>query len=154
MRFLRYLTEEYHTSLKIFGEQVPIFVNPSRKELQEIVKHHAANVRYIIDCKENLLYAWTAYSLTHYDVQHKVPNIPKINCLLVEAVFDSISGKLIDNIALGYESKDYDVGKWVKLNKKFLMKFIDNYQDFVQHMEIKQIGKFYYLKFENNKRNN
>lgn len=150
MRLLSYLNEEYHDSLKIFGEEIPIFVNPGRKELRELTYLHAANVRYIIDCKKNKLYAWTAYHLTHYDAQKKVKDMPRVDCLLVEAVFDNTTGKLIDNYALGYESEHYDIRKWVKSNRSFLMKFIDDYNFFTQHMEIKQIGRFHNLKYGNN----
>lgn len=58
MRFEKYLKEDFHDSVKIYGKMVDIFVNPSMKELKELDPKYG--YRFIIDSKKKKFYVWSA----------------------------------------------------------------------------------------------
>jgi hypothetical protein len=69
MKFKKYLQEEYETSLKpshyrISALEIPIFVNPNKKELRECGFH----VRYIIDFSKKKIYVWNGNNIVHWEV--------------------------------------------------------------------------------------
>lgn len=61
MRLLNYLQEEYETSIKVRNEQVPVFINPTRKEIDEI----KPSIRFIIDPLKRIIYTWNADLALH-----------------------------------------------------------------------------------------
>jgi hypothetical protein len=68
MKFLNYLQEEYETSVKVRGEQVPIFINPNNKEMREIGKES----RFIIDPISQKFYIWNANKALHDSIIKKL----------------------------------------------------------------------------------
>jgi|WetSurMetagenome_2_1015567.scaffolds.fasta_scaffold01454_4 hypothetical protein len=53
--------EEYETSIRVRNEEVPVFVNPSKKEFTEMGR----DVRFIINPVEKKIYCWSAGMALH-----------------------------------------------------------------------------------------
>jgi hypothetical protein len=66
MKFRKYLQEEYETSFKYGREQVPIYKNPSKKELVDIYsKERSIKFRFVIYFPKKEMYVWQAAKAIH-----------------------------------------------------------------------------------------
>jgi hypothetical protein len=62
MKFKHYIQEEYYDVLKDYsGNELPVFINPDKKEVRECGRH----IRFIIDLDHNQIYTWNAYKAIH-----------------------------------------------------------------------------------------
>lgn len=71
MRFLKYLQEEWIATRKRGKSSYPIFVNPDKSELTEIIKTSKwghGGVRFIADFKGKKVYVWDAGEEIHDSV--------------------------------------------------------------------------------------
>lgn len=76
MRLQRYLTEKYMDTLKqsYRGIQSEVFINPSKKELQEVIADNMS-MRFIIDFKHKKFYAFDV-KMFHETVMNAVKELP------------------------------------------------------------------------------
>lgn len=76
MRLLRYINEKYAFTTKpsmIFKRSVPIFVNPSRKEIREIISSSEGNtVRFSAFHHEQKVFMWDANLIIHDPVESEI----------------------------------------------------------------------------------
>lgn len=78
MRLIQYLTDEYVTSFKHYGNYVEIFKNPSRKEMLDASSTQGVtlsapgkNIRFFVDMKNHDLYVWSPNSY-HADAANAI----------------------------------------------------------------------------------
>lgn len=94
MKFLEYLQEKWVDDLKAkhrdyykkLGLLIPLFVNPSNKELREC----GSTIRFIIDFKKKKIYCWNGDQLVHWEVAKYLQDngvIPPGPEILAEPVF-------------------------------------------------------------------
>jgi len=60
MRLQSYLQEEYHSRVKVYNDTYEVFVNPSKKEMNEFKM-----IRFIGDIPKKKLYIWDAFGALH-----------------------------------------------------------------------------------------
>lgn len=75
MRLQKYLNDEYLDRYKLYGKSVEVFVNPSKKELKEIIEFEDKkknDIRFIADRKRKKVYAWNSLGGTHYDMWYRI----------------------------------------------------------------------------------
>lgn len=118
MRYLQYLQEDYEGIYPGgFGyEKVTVFVNPTRKEMLEVLKecNHDPELRFILDLKNKNLYIWNAWAKVH---QPMVEQLKLSGCIYKdEYTFGNakvVNGKLhgLTNMTYCTSSKKYD---WIE----------------------------------------
>jgi hypothetical protein len=59
MRLQSYLNEKFFDAMKHNGDIFEIFVNPSKKELKEVIAFSGHGYRFFIDFKKKNFYAWS-----------------------------------------------------------------------------------------------
>lgn len=75
MRLQQYLNDEYLGRYTLYGKSIEVFVNPSKKELKDIITidgKRKNDIRFIADRKKKKLYAWNSIGGIHYDIWYRI----------------------------------------------------------------------------------
>jgi hypothetical protein len=94
------LSEDYVTGKKFFGYYTELFVNPSRKEISDIINAskeytNIRELRFIADARANVrkVYIWNSYLVLHSGIKIEL-GYPSDNCpYLFEGTASIKSGK-------------------------------------------------------------
>ena len=79
MKFQQYLNEKFYNATKIWGHDVEIFVNPSKRELRDIQEKSPIGYRYIVDFDNKKIYYWHS-EVIHIDILQDFPRmVPQFN---------------------------------------------------------------------------
>jgi hypothetical protein len=68
-RLYNYINEEYAKSLKVRGNYIEVFKNPSRKEFNEIIGKDDVLRAFLVD---DDIYIWSVFGGLHYDIDKKM----------------------------------------------------------------------------------
>jgi hypothetical protein len=85
MRLLRYLQEEYETTLRSGDDPYTIYKNPTHDDFRELAKEirkggdSELSVRAFVDMEHKNIYAWDANRSLHYKVMRELSKTTNIS---------------------------------------------------------------------------
>jgi len=143
MRFQKYINEKYLNTVhqKFMNIDAEVFINPSRKELRELIDD-TGGYRFILDFKNKNMYAFTMdmfhetffkredFWMTWNQFWTNGKNIDKVFTGAVDGINNRVESDMM--IRFGMESYKY---------KKELQKLLDQNWSWVKHIDIDKAKK-------------